>query len=136
MKAKNLTTNEVVEIEITKIEASETLEQKIARLKSEYEEQIKELKKQEKDLKEQAKALKEEADKAKKEAKEKQSAERAEKMKELLANKPEVKENKSQVIRELMLKGYTKDQIVKETNYTNKFVLDNMWRIEKSLGLR
>lgn len=114
----------------------ETLEQKIARLKSEYEAQMAELKKQEKELKEQAKALKEEADKAKKEAKEKQSTERAEKMRELLANKPEVKENKSQVIRELMLKGYTKDQIVKETNYTNKFVLDNMWRIEKSLGLR
>lgn len=134
MKTKELKSNIVVEVvETTNVE---TLEQKIARLKTEFEEQMKELKKQEKELKEQAKALKEEALKAKAEAKEKQSAERAEKMRELLANKPEVKENKSQVIRELMLKGYTKDQIVKETNYTNKFVLDNMWRIEKSLGLR
>lgn len=114
----------------------ETLEQKIARLKTEYEAQIAELKKQEKELKEQAKALKEEADKAKKEAKEKQSAERAEKMKAILAAKPEVKENKSQVIRELMLTGCTKEQIVEKTGYSNKFVLDNMWRIEKAAGLR
>lgn len=135
MKTKDLKSETIVN-EVVETTNVETLEQKIARLKSEYEEQIKELKKQEKDLKEQAKALKAEASKAKAEAKEKQSAERAEKMRELLANKPEVKENKSQVIRELMLKGYTKDQIVKETNYTNKFVLDNMWRIEKSLGLR
>lgn len=135
MKTKDLK-NEVIVNEVKETTNVETLEQKIARLKTEFEEQMKELKKQEKELKEQAKALKEEALKAKAEAKEMKSAERAEKMKELLASKPEVKENKSQVIRELMLKGFTKDQIVKETNYTNKFVLDNIWRIEKSLGLR
>ena len=125
---------EVLEV-LTSIE-TETLEQKIARLKTEYEAQMAELKKQEKALKDQAKALKEEAENAKKEAKEKQSAERAEKMKAILAAKPEVKENKSQIIRELTKAGCTKEQIVEKTGYSNKFVLDNMWRIEKAAGLR
>lgn len=133
---KTVIKNQTTVNEVKETTNVETLEQKIARLKAEYEAQMAELKKQEKALKDQAKALKEEAENAKKEAKEKQSAERAEKMKAILAAKPEVKENKSQVIRELMAQGLTKDEIVTKTGYSNKFVLDNMWRIEKSLGLR
>lgn len=95
------------------------------------------LKEKQKELRERALELKEEAKTKSEELKVQEAKSKALRIKEILENQNfETKVNKSQVIRELMFKGYTKDQIVEETGYSNKFVLDNVWRIEKSLGLR
>ncbi|MCK5017836.1 MAG: hypothetical protein KAS32_12305 [Candidatus Peribacteraceae bacterium] len=129
-----MTTKKVVKVELTEIEK---LQEKIAKLKLVQEEQMAKIKVEQQKLKDEAKVLKEEEKKAKVEEKELKAKVKAEKLQEMMKNgKFEVKVNKSQIIREHMINGLTKEQIVTETGYTNKFVLDNMWRIEKSLGLR
>lgn len=95
------------------------------------------LKEKQKELRAQALELKAAAKESAEELKRQEARSKAIRIKEILENQNfETKVNKSQVIRELMFKGYTKDMIVEETGYSNKFVLDNVWRIEKSLGLR
>ena len=130
------TINEV-SIETAKVPSIEELKAKIKALQEASRLEALVLKEKQKELRAQALELKEAAKKSAEELKVQEAKSKALRIKEILENQNfETKVNKSQVIRELMFKGYTKDQIVEETGYSNKFVLDNVWRIEKSLGLR
>lgn len=128
MKTKSI---EVVN-EVIVNEVPETLEQSIERKKAELDAMLAE----QKALKEKIKALKAEDIIAKKLEKEQKQKERAEKLQKLMQDGVVVvKENKSQKVRELLMKGMSKEQIKEATGYDNKFLLDTIWRIEKSLGL-
>ena len=87
-------------------------------------------------LKERLELVKLQAKKFEEEHAEEIAAIRAARIKEALANKTEKKVNKSEIIRNLILEGKTKDQIKEATGFDNKTVLDITWRIEKELGLR
>lgn len=128
MKTKKIeVVNEVIVNEVV-----ETLEQSIERKKAELDAMLAE----QKALKEKIKALKAEDIIAKKLEKEQKQKERAEKLQKLMQDGVVVvKENKSQKVRELLMQGMSKEQIKEETGYDNKFLLDTIWRIEKSLGL-
>ena len=86
--------------------------------------------------KERIAALKVEQEKLEAEHAEEIAAYRAEKIKEALLKNTEKGENKTEKVRKLVLEGKTKEQIKVETGYDNKTVLDIVWRIERSLGLR
>lgn len=106
-----------------KVETTETIEQKLAKLKEEQAKLKAMLEEQKEKAKAEAQKLKEETAKL-----------RAAKMKQLLDEEPKV--NKSEQIRRLLLEGKDRDQIAAELGYKKKFVSDNIWRIEKQLGLR
>lgn len=129
MKTKQIeVVNEVVEV----VEV-ETLQQSIDRKKAELDTMLAE----QKALKEKIKALKLEDLVTKKVEKEQKAKEKAERIQMLMLNKEVVvKENKSQKVRELLFAGKSKAEIAEATGYDNKFLLDTIWRIEKSLGLQ
>jgi len=134
MKTKSLeVVNEVIS---TIMSSDETLEQKITRIKEEQKAELNSLLEEQKAIKDKIKLLKLEDVMAKKIEKENKSKEKSEKIKELLLNNEiVVKENKSQKVRELLLQGKSKDEMKELLGYDNKFLLDTIWRIEKSLGL-
>lgn len=114
----------------------ETLEQKIIRIKAEQLAELNSLLAEQKAIKDKIKLLKLEDIMSKKIEKENKSKEKSEKIKELLLNNEiVVKENKSQKVRELLLQGKSKEEMKELLGYDNKFLLDTIWRIEKSLGL-
>lgn len=117
----------------TKMTELEKLEIELKSLQSKKDE-IKRLKQEIKESKQKEVELKK---KQKLEQKKIQQEERSKRLQELMKEgKIEPKINKSEMIRKMILEGKSKEQIVEETGFTNKFVLDNMWRIEKQLGLR
>lgn len=93
-----------------------------------------ELKEKQKQLKLMAEEMKAKAKVESEELKKEAARLRAEQMKSMLGSEPKV--NKSEQIRKLMAEGKTRDEIAEALGYSPKFVTDNMWRIEKSLGLR
>lgn len=130
MKTKEVEViNEIMSID-------ETLEQKIIRIKAEQTAELNSLLEQQKAVKAKIKALKFEDVISRKLEKQAKSLEKSEKIKLLLLNNEVVvKENKSQKVRELLLQGKSKEEMKELLGYDNKFLLDTIWRIEKSLGL-
>ena len=82
-------------------------------------------------------ANKELAEKAKLESQEQakiKAEARSARIAELLNVEPKV--NKTQEVKILLLQGLDNKAIAEATGYSAKFILDTVWRIEKSLGLR
>lgn len=48
--------------------------------------------------------------------------------------KPKI--NKTELVREMLKEGLTISEMTERTGWKRKFILDNVWRIEKALGLR
>ena len=136
-----VTTEQNVEVEATvtteqNVEVEKTVFEQLDTLKAEEAEARAQLAEVSKIWKEKIADLKVAQEKLEAEHAEEIAAYRAEKIKEALLKATEKGENKTERIRKLVLEGKTKEQIKAETGYDNKTVLDIVWRIERSLGLR
>ena len=114
-------------VEMTELEK---LEAKIAQMKEDAK-KAKEIEKKEK------KKLAEKLKEQKLKAKETDAKDRVAKIKEALIAKGEEKKiNMTLRIKEMAMQDMTIDDMVEETGWNRKSILDRIWLIEKSLGLR
>jgi len=113
----------------------EEMNAKIAEMKVAMAAQMKELENQKAIVEAQMKALESETKRLKEEAVTAAEAERMSKFAALVANgKVVLKENKTEIILDLMMKGYSKDAIIAYTGYTIKECTDITWRVYESYG--
>lgn len=125
--------NHIEEV-VEKVVVMETLKEKIERLKAEQKARIEDLQRQERELKEQVKQMKAEEIAAREEAKKEEAKNRF----ALLASVLEWPEaNKRDAVIKAILRGCNSaEEVVEMTGYTQKFVSDTIWGLEKANGIR
>jgi hypothetical protein len=115
-------------------EVTETLAEKIIRIKAEQAAQLAALVEQKKALDDQVKAMKAEEAALKLAQKEELAKDRFSKLQMLLANP--VLSKRDQVAEAIILGAKTPEQVEIITGFDAKFISDTIWGLEKSVGLR